>query len=147
MATTPKQVLASSSYTKALQSGRWHQFAHEMREQKGNYCECCKRSNCVLQVHHLFYDASRELWEYGASEVVLLCAGCHAQIHEQLRLFRRFVFGKMTPRVFEIVNGALAVAFDKYEPLVVAHALAEFVSTPTMVERYAKAWGMTGNKQ
>jgi hypothetical protein len=63
-------------------------------------------------------------------------------MHEQLKKFRKYVFGKMTPRILQVVNGALAVAFEQYEPLVFAHALAEFVSTPSMIQRYADAWGV-----
>lgn len=140
-----KQLLKADKYTAKLQSEQWQSFSRSVRKER-NFCEVCKRKDVTLQVHHLFYDGSREPWEYGASEVVVLCSGCHQQIHEQLNLFRRFVFGKMTPGVFQILNGALSVAFDKYDPLVFAHALAEFVSTPSMVERYAKAWNMTPYK-
>jgi hypothetical protein len=46
----------------------------------------------------------------------------------------------MTPRTLQILNGALAVGFKMYQPLVLAHAIAEFVSDPGRVERFAKKW-------
>lgn len=137
------QILRKNTYSKQLQSERWRNFSATIRRDR-NFCEMCKQKG-QLQVHHLFYDPSREAWEYTAHEVVVLCVGCHKQIHEQLNLFRRFVFCKMTPRVFQVINGSLAVAFDTYDPLVFAHALAEFVSTPSMIQRYAAAWDVDSN--
>lgn len=137
-----KDILRKSGYQNELDSGEWKDFAGRIKQAR-NYCECCKRSKVQLEVHHFSYQRDRKPWEYGETEVVVLCRACHGELHEHLQNFRRFVFAKMTPQVFNVLNGALAVAFDKYDPLVFAHALAEFVSTPSMVERYAKAWGMT----
>lgn len=136
------QILKKNSYSTKLQSAQWTQFSQGVRKTR-NSCEVCRRRDVSLQVHHLFYDPAREPWEYEGADIVVLCTGCHKQIHEQLNLFRRFVFGKMNPRAFQVLNGALAVAFDKYDPLVFCHALAEFVSQPTMVQRYADAWGLS----
>lgn len=134
------QILSRSGYAKKLDTAEWRNFSERIRKESGNFCQCCKRANLSTQVHHIFYDSERQPWEYQRDEVVLLCAGCHKAIHEQLKQFRKFVFGKMTPQAFQVLNGALAVAFEKYDPLTFAHALAEFVSTPTMIQRYANAW-------
>lgn len=136
------EILAKTNYQKELDTPEWKSFTGNIKKQVG-YCECCKRSNVGLEVHHIFYERDRKPWEYDKSEVVVLCRACHGQLHIHLKNFRKFVFGKMNPQVFQILNGALAVAFDKYDPLVFAHALAEFVSTRSMVERYAQAWGMS----
>jgi hypothetical protein len=138
-----KTILGGDKYGAKLSTPEWKKFSQGIRTKRGNYCNSCRRSDIVLNVHHVFYESDREPWEYADDEVVVLCSGCHHQLHEQLKKFRKYVFGKLTPQAFEILNGALAVALEKYDGLVFAHALAEFVSTPSMVERYAKAWNMT----
>lgn len=134
-----KNILQKSKYELELDSAQWKVFATRTKTDR-NFCESCKRKDVQLEVHHISYDRDRKLWEYGRDEVVVLCRACHGKLHEHLGNFRRFVFGKMSPQVFQILNGSLAVAFDTYDPVVFAHALAEFVATPSMVERYAKAW-------
>lgn len=134
-------ILQKPKYQQLLEAPEWKDFSKYVRREKG-CCEVCKRSDVELQVHHLFYDSTRQPWEYGVSEVAVLCRGCHKSMHEHLQAFRRFVFGKMNPQTFQVLNGALAVAFDTYDPLVFAHAVAELASTPSMVERYAKSWGL-----
>lgn len=141
------QILEGTKYRDKLNSQEWRSFAAEEKQKQGGYCRACKRADVALQVHHIFYESGREPWHYKSDELVVLCDGCHKELHEQLAKFRRYVFGKMTPQVFQILNGALAVAFAKYDPLVFVHALAEFVSTPTMVQRYANAWGMDAQKK
>jgi hypothetical protein len=76
-------------------------------------------------------------------EVVLLCRPCHKELHEHLNQFRKFVFTKLTPQSFRVLNGALSVALDHYDPLIFAHALAEFVSDTESVNQYAAKWGRT----
>jgi len=137
------QILRGSKYGEKLNTDEWRSFSSGIRRRQGNFCNSCKRADIVLNVHHIFYESDREPWEYDDDEVIVLCAQCHHQIHEQLKKFRKFVFGKMTPQAFQVLNGALAVAFEKYDGLVFAHALAEFVCAPTLIQRYAEAWGMT----
>jgi len=136
------ELLKDNKYREKLEDKRWKEFSRSIKERRGGGCQSCRRTDLGLQVHHIFYETGRDPWDYGDEDVVVLCGPCHKELHEQLKKFRRFVFGKMSPRVFQILNGSLAVAFEKYEPLVFAHALAEFVSTPTMVQRYANAWGV-----
>lgn len=133
-------ILKSTPYQQSLQSGEWKSFAARIRKDRGNSCECCKRGNIELNVHHIAYEEGKQPWEYAHDDVVLLCRGCHRELHDQLKQFRRFVFGKMTPQSFKILNGALSVAFDKHDPLKFAHALADFVGTPSVVDRHSKAW-------
>lgn len=141
------QLIGGNRYQQKLNSEEWRRFSRGVRNSKGNFCECCKMGNTELQVHHIYYDANREPWEYSTDELIVLCRGCHKDIHEQLNNFRKFVFGKMSHQSFRVLNGALAVAFEKYDPLVFAHALAEFVSTPRMVENFARAFGVPALKQ
>lgn len=128
--------------TDSYGSGEWQSFTLSVRRSKGNACEMCRRSDGILQVHHLFYEHGRKLWDYDHQDLVLLCRPCHKAVHEQLQAFRRFVFGKLRPETFRVINESLSVALSRYDPLVFVHALQEFVATPSMVDRYAKAFGM-----
>lgn len=136
-----RQILNSSSYSEQINSDEWRSFAQGIRRGR-NYCECCKRSDIQLQVHHLFYDFDRKLWEYGAGEVMVLCVGCHQSITAELKQFRKHVFKYFSGPNLKILNGALSVAMTQYDPTVFVHALAEFVGNARLVENHAKAWGM-----
>lgn len=142
-----QSILRAGSYQSKLQDPEWKSFTRIIRNERSNACEICKRIGIELNVHHPFYEPDREPWQYAKDEVILLCRHCHSQMHDQLKKFRKYVFGKFTPATFRVVNGALAVALDHYDPLVFAHALAKFVSTPSMVQRYADAWERDANQK
>jgi hypothetical protein len=122
-----------------MDSDEWWAFAKEVRENHP-FCAYCRRADVKLNVHHIFYDWNRKLWEYEPDEVMVLCESCHKEMHEQLYAFRKHVFKKLTPQAFRVINGALAVAVEQYDPLVFAHALCEFVSNDHLVNNHANAW-------
>lgn len=136
------EILNRTVYREKLNTEQWKQFARAARERAGFACQICKRGNIRLDVHHIAYNEGMDIHEYANDEVIVLCSECHKEMHEQLQKFRKYVFGKMNPQAFKTINGALAVALSTYEPLVFAHALAEFVSTPSLVKRYSEAWGV-----
>jgi len=138
---TVTSIINNSSYLSQLNSDQWKSFSRSIRQQR-NFCECCKMGDRQLQVHHLFYDPSRQLWEYTNEEIVVLCDSCHKQIHEQLKKFRLCVFRYLTPHLFQMLNGCLAVGLTKYDPLVFMHALAEFTGNENLVNSHAKAYGL-----
>lgn len=141
-----KQILNAGQYENKISRPEWKAFASQVRNARGRACESCKRGNVSLQVHHVFYDPAIEPWEYAMGDVVVLCSACHGEIHEQLKSFRRAVFRNLNGPAFKILNGALAVAFEQYQPLVFAHALAEFVSNPRLVQNHAGAWEAQGKE-
>lgn len=143
----PKDFFNKQAYANLLKTNDWKNFSIRVRDRVGNFCQMCKRSDVVLNVHHWFCDATRQPWEYKDNEVIVVCEGCHGQIHVELQNFRKYVFSKFTPTTLKVLNGALAVGLDNYEPLVLVHAIAELVGTPSMVERYAKAWGVSSSKR
>lgn len=133
-------ILRGNEYQQTLKDGRWVSFANGVRKSRGNCCEMCKRGNVETNVHHIAYEAGKKPWDYGFDEVVLLCRSCHEAMHDELKLFRKFVFGRLSPQSFRILDAALAVALDHHDHLKFVHALAEFVGTPSMIERYSEAW-------
>lgn len=133
-------MLQSNSYSALLRTDEWKRYSATIRRQRGNACECCRRTGVVTQVHHISYDASKKPWEHGEADVILLCAGCHKELHEQLRNFRRHVFRYLTPGNLQVLNSALAVGLTKHDPLDFVHAVAEMASSPGSVKRFAYAF-------
>lgn len=134
------QIIKKSQFEAEYSKPLWETFAKRIRSSRGNACQVCKRTGVMTQVHHVAYEAGKKPWEYPDEDVVLLCEPCHSQLHVQLQRFRRHVFGKLKPREFQILNGALKVALEEFDSLEFVHALAEFVATPNLVKRYAKSW-------
>ena len=138
---TPRQFVTNlKSYSEQLRTPEWKAFRQRVIDVNGRACRACRRSDKIIQVHHLFYEKTRKPWDYELNEVTVLCEDCHASMHDELQKFRKFVFDKLEPQTFRIVNGALCVALTQYDRLTFSHALAEFVSSPNMVSNYAKAW-------
>lgn len=134
-------------WSQQLSTDEWKGFAKGVRSRRGNACECCRRTNLELNVHHAFYDPNLKPWEYGDDDVVLLCHQRHQEIHEQLKKFRRYVFKYLTPQSFRVLNGALAVGLTQYDPLRFCYALAEMAGSPGSVERFCEAWINTPPKR
>jgi phage terminase large subunit GpA-like protein len=64
-------------YSKYLRSQDWKDRRTVLADQWNNKCACCGGNN-ILQLHHLNYDSLGTETIY---DVVLLCKGCHCDIH------------------------------------------------------------------
>ena len=128
MAKSIRKIMADSAspYAKLLDDPRWKEYGTAIRREARNGCQCCKRSDLITHIHHLFYDG-RKPWEYERQDVALLCEGCHTKLHQELQNFRRFVFGKLTPRAMQIINGSLSVGLSMCDPLIIADAIKRAV--------------------
>ena len=129
------------SYQTQLAGPEWLNFADWIRSTHGKFCDVCRRGDVVLQVHHKFYTYDRKPWEYSYDEMMVLCRECHKAIHEELNIFRRSVMGSFKPNEFRLLNAALKVAMEVYDPLTFTHALVEFVQNPSLLRRYAESYG------
>lgn len=134
------KLLQQNSYAAQLQTDEWKQFARAVRKEKENGCAICRRADVETHVHHVFYDPSLKLWEYDHNDVMLLCAACHKEFHEQLNNFRRHVFKHLTPTTLRVLNGALLVGLTHQDPLEFVHAVAELAGSPGSVKRFAYSW-------
>jgi hypothetical protein len=132
-------ILKSDKYRDLLNTEEWKQFSNSIRRDRQNACECCRRTNVMTQTHHIFYDASIKPWEHDPQDVVLLCEGCHKEIHQQLKSFRRTVFRFLRPGAFEILNKALSLGLTKADPLEFVHAVLEMAESPNSIQRFAYA--------
>jgi hypothetical protein len=135
-----KDILGKTKYSDMIQSEEWKAFASQTIIDRGAHCQSCRRSDVVLQVHHINYDASHPLFVDSEADVAVLCRSCHEELHKHLKQFRRFVFGKLTPQSFRVLNGALAAGLDVHDPLRFCYALAEMASSPRSVERFCESW-------
>ncbi len=132
-------VLTKDSYRDQIASPEWKEFSRSIRQTRGA-CEVCRQRKDGTQVHHIFYDFSRKLWEYGPDAVIVLCAECHRQMHDNLNTFRRQVFKNLTPQSFRALNLGLAIGFENNEKLEFAYALTELASDPRAVKNFCRAW-------
>ena len=64
------------SYKRYLRTEHWIEFRNAMLQEKPD-CEMCgEQSTCV---HHMNYD---NLGDETEDDVMCLCKGCHAEMHE-----------------------------------------------------------------
>lgn len=133
------EILGKNSYQSQLASEKWNEFSKQIRATR-NFCECCRQANKTLQVHHLFYEPGKNLWEYADGDLLVLCRECHQELHSQLKMFRKITFRYLTPRMFQLVNAALRSGLTKYDPLTYCHALCEFTENKRLIENHARAW-------
>lgn len=125
------RVLSTVLRKDAQVAAAWKKAATQVKLEQGNACQCCRRSDSPTRIH--FYGDG----DYNAKDCVQLCEPCYEGLHKNLVAFKRFIFRKLTPRAFEVLNGALAVGTDHNDPLTLAHAIAGLVSRPTSVDRFA----------
>lgn len=134
------EIFQENSYSALLRRIEWKRFSSSIRRTRGNVCECCHQSGKTTQVHHLFYDFGVKPWECPECDVVLLCTGCHKELHEQLNAFRKQIFRCLDPVSFQVLNQALAVGFRANNASEFVHAIRELASSPSSVVRFAYAW-------
>ena len=134
---TSKAMSIGDTYKLLLQTKEWKDFSGRIRVLFHNTCQSCRLGGRQTHVHHYSYEPGRLPWEYELSEVTLLCSVCHNELHIHLQNFRRYVFPKLKPRVFQIINGALIVGLEKNDPLMLAHAIACMCASPNSVKRFA----------
>lgn len=73
-------------YTSYLKSKKWINFKNSLKIARGNKCEKCGKSKCILHGHHLTYKRfMNELPE----DILIVCEDCHSNLHKRnLRLHK-----------------------------------------------------------
>jgi len=61
---------------------RWQRKRLEVMQRDGFACICCKEDKETLNVHHSYYVAGRDLWEYPTTTLFTLCHKCHKEHSE-----------------------------------------------------------------
>lgn len=74
------------AYVSYLKSPAWKSKRAKVKLRDGGRCRLCGNGGLGLEVHHLTYE------RFGAehlSDLILLCHGCHAEIHAQDKTLQR----------------------------------------------------------
>lgn len=135
---TAAEALGKDAFFAYYQDDKWKEFSNRVRRFHAGVCASCRASNKVTQVHHWKYYPGRKPWEYELGEVVLVCADCHRLFHKHLQDFRQYIFPRVTPQAFAVLNGALAVALTHYDALEFMYALASLAASPGSVKRFCQ---------
>lgn len=65
------------TYAEKLRSKEWLIKRKTIIERDANTCIICKGTDKPLEVHHTYYRAGNEPWEYPDSSLLTLCQECH----------------------------------------------------------------------
>lgn len=68
-----------STYSEKLRDPRWQKKRLEILGRDEFCCQLCFDSKSTLHVHHRFYRAGLDPWEYEANALVTLCEYCHEE--------------------------------------------------------------------
>lgn len=74
------------TYAEKLQDPRWNEKRVSILKRDNLTCQECEIQEVVLQVHHHFYHANTDPWDYDDEVLITLCEPCHAQ-EEMLKAF------------------------------------------------------------
>lgn len=84
-----KIIMTSEEYKKALLDPRWIKLRAEIVKRDKYTCRKCKKTNCLLHVHHKYYLKDKMPWEVPTRWLISLCEECHTKEHEN-KLIKSF---------------------------------------------------------
>ena len=67
----------TSSYSQKLRDPRWQKKRLIIMDRDKFTCCNCGESEQTLNVHHCYYEAGREPWDYPEASLITLCESCH----------------------------------------------------------------------
>jgi 5-methylcytosine-specific restriction endonuclease McrA len=71
------------AYSDDIKSGKWQRLRLKVMNRDQFKCLACKTEN-NLNVHHLYYESGRKIWDYDIESLVTLCDDCHNKLHKDL---------------------------------------------------------------
>jgi hypothetical protein len=71
-----------SEYSEKYKDPRWQKKRLEVLEKANWKCRDCGSSTATLHVHHSYYVAGRNPWEYPERTMMCLCEECHSDVHQ-----------------------------------------------------------------
>ena len=66
-------------YLKKFKDPRWQKMRLEVLSRDEFTCQLCFDSESTLNVHHRYYEANKDPWEYPLESLVTLCETCHEE--------------------------------------------------------------------
>lgn len=70
-------------YSDDIKNGQWQKLRLEIMHRDKFKCLSCFSQN-DLNVHHLYYENGKKIWEYEPESLVTLCQTCHEKLHKDL---------------------------------------------------------------
>ena len=73
--------MTQRTYSEKLRDPRWQKMRLQVLERDDWRCSNCEDESRTLHVHHIYYEAGKEPWEYPIEALTSLCEDCHATVH------------------------------------------------------------------
>lgn len=70
-------------YTEQLLTLEWLTKKTKVLIRDKYKCTCCKKRDCELHVHHIYYIKDHLAWQYPHNAFITLCKDCHKKWHEE----------------------------------------------------------------
>jgi len=64
-------------YEELLKRPEWDVKRKEILKRDNYQCRECEARDCVLEVHHHFYEINTMPWDYDDDVLITLCSECH----------------------------------------------------------------------
>lgn len=74
-----------NDYSEKLRDPRWQKMRLEILQRDDWTCQKCRDSKSTLNVHHRYYVAGNDPWDYPPAVLVTLCEICHEREGEERR--------------------------------------------------------------
>lgn len=75
------------TYWEQLKDPRWQKRRLEVMGRDEFRCQLCFDDTKTLNVHHRWYEKSRDIWNYPDESLITLCEECHQEEHDaEIRL-------------------------------------------------------------
>jgi hypothetical protein len=134
------------SYGEKCDDPRWHEVSSQVKERDGYICQECG-STKRLQAHHMYYEATKEPWEYKLPAMITLCATCHDKETHQRKYKENFLLSAMRRHFLGPQFESLACAFRDMPTDIGRHqvcdALAWLIRDPhylrVLIDTYRKS--------
>jgi hypothetical protein len=113
--TTNGNLNRNGEYPNKLRDPRWQRMRLEIMSRDEFRCQRCLDSKSTLHVHHRYYLANKDPWDYPLEALVTLCEGCHEFETKYRREDERLLIRAMQERFFAEQVSTLANAFGRME--------------------------------
>lgn len=70
------------NYSEKLKNPKWQRKRLEIMQRDNFECHICGNSKETLNVHHLYYDKGKDVWDYPNEALITLCESCHESMHQ-----------------------------------------------------------------
>jgi hypothetical protein len=132
-------------YLAKLRDPRWQKMRLQVFERDKFACQMCFDTESTLHVHHRYYEAGKEPWDYPMEALVTLCESCHESETELRPGEERLLLETLRKRPLyasDLLEIATAFAFMEFRhlPEVVVTALSWTLRDPAaqdaLLDRY-----------